>query len=180
MVVPNSDSRIMKTIFTFFALLGFTLNLFGQGALMRPFGSSYTEVLSFLEKQKLGRMNKTDQETLTVTTDEYEVQHLFRENRLYKTEVVRYYHDRKGIQDAMSSLRQNYQVLGGDVMDLNTAKDQAVYAVRLKGELHEISQVKLGKKGFQLIQVKLDLEACSHEEMKVLKQDELLTVLLKE
>ncbi len=170
----------MKTIFTIFALLGFTFNLFGQGAFMRPFGTSYEEVLSYLEQQKLNRVTVADKETLTVTNDIYEVQHLFRENRLYKTEVVRYYEDRKDIQDALASLRQYYQMTGSDVMDLNTTKDQAVFAVKLCGELHEVSQVKLGKKGFQLIQVKLDLDACSQQEMVVLKQDQLLTALLLE
>lgn len=170
----------MKTIFTIFALLGITLNLFSQGVLMRPFGTSYSEVHTFLEKQKLGRLNISEKDVLAVTTDDYEVQHLFRDGYLYKTEVVRFYSDRKAIEDAMSSLRQNYLLMGVDVMDLNTARDQAVYAVRIGGELHEISQVKLGKKGFQLIQVKLDLDACSHQEMTELKSDQLLTVLLEE
>ena len=170
----------MKTFFftLFFALLG--LNVFAQGALMRPFGSEYNDVQEFLSHQTSIRLDASSKEVLVASNDNYEVQHLFRQGRLYKTEVVRFFPDRKNVENAIGSLRHYYGQIGADVMDLNTQKDQVMFAVRLGDELHEVTEVKLGKKGFQLHQVKLDLAACSHDEMNELREDQLITSLLKE
>ena len=183
MVVPffsDSCSRSMKSLFICITLLGLGCNLFSQGALLRPFGSTYDDVYQYLEHQGSVRINTPTKDQLVASNDKYEVQHFFRQGRLYKTEVVRYYRDRKGVEDAIASVREQYGRWEADIMELNSSRDQIMFVAKVDNELHEVNQVKLGKKGFQLIQVKLDLTECTDQEMNELMEDQLLTGLLKE
>jgi|GEM_PF-6391008 len=154
------------------------LNLLGQGVLLKPFGTSYAETLTFLESSEIGHLSTVDQKQLTVSTSDYEVLHHFKHDMLYKTEVVHFYQDKSKVKEALASLRHNYEKQKGEILDLNTSKDATAYAVRLDNELHEIHLVRLGKKGFQLLQVSLDLGACSFEEYAALEQDRVLASLL--
>lgn len=169
----------MKNTITFLISLFFLVNLYSQGVLLKPFGTSYQETITHLQSSEIGHLSSIGNDQLVVTTDHYEVLHHFRGGLLYKTEIVHFYKEKTRIREAMLSLRSNYELMQGEILDLNTGKDESAYVVKLKDELHEVSQIRLGKQGFQIVQVSLDLNACSHEEYSALQEDRNLVALLR-
>lgn len=167
----------MKKLTPFFLLLVCCLGLFGQGAFLQPFGSSYVEVQEFLEGQDLAQADFDKRDQITVWTEDFKIAYHFSDGHLYKTETVRNYPNRKVVLAAISGIRSHYQRLAADEMVLNPDKNAQYLAFLFQRELHELSQIDLGKQGFQLKQVKLDLEKCPRPEISALRGNQQLLPL---
>ena len=116
---------------------------------------------------------------ITAWTDDYKIQYSFRNGRLYKVEMARDYQSRKAFREGFATIRTDYNSSHALVMDLSTEVDAASYVVLEENELHEVYQVTVGKKGYQLRQVVLDLDACSRDEMVALEQNRAFGTLLQ-
>lgn len=150
---------------------------YGQGVYIQPFGSSYEDVKRFLDDQNTAQSSLTEDQ-ITVWTNNYQIQYFFRDQRLYKLELIRDYSDRKEFREGMLSLRTKYEYQGLGIIDLNSERDEQAFVVRQGNELHEIYQVPLGRNSFQLRQMLLDIDGCTSEERVALRKDQHFASLL--
>lgn len=170
----------MKNVYTTFLVMLCGLGqVFSQGAFFRPLGSTFNSVQTFLENQPIAQSIHDEKSMITAWTDDYKVQYAFRDGSLYKVEMVRDYQSRKSFREGIATIRTDYSKTESLLMDLSTEIDASAFVVRKDNELHEVYQVVVGKKGYQLRQVVLDLDACSQEEVVALKQDRTFASLLK-
>lgn len=168
----------MKRLTTFLLLLAFFIDLSGQGAFLKPFGTSYQTVRDFLDQQELASFDYSEEGKITVWTGEFKMVYHFHDHLLYKAETQRNYHDRKAVLAAINSIRAYYQRIQGDEMVLNDHRDAHYLAFFFNRELHEVSQIDLGKGGFQLKQVRMSLANCPHPEFTALQNNPQLLPLI--
>lgn len=168
-----------NSFYTFLVMLCSLGSVFSQGAFFKPLGSTFNSVQEFLENQPIAQSSHTEKTQITAWTDLYKIHYSFREGRLFKVEMVRDYEDRKEFREGIATIRSRYDTPDALLMDICTEKDASAFVVRKGNELHEVYQVTVGKKGFQLKQTLLDLEACSQAEVVVMEQDRSYAPLLK-
>ena len=154
----------MKHLASILMLLCSCSSMMSQGVLLKPMGTSYMEVSDFLMKQSIAKVDDRGQDGISAWTDNYTIRYHFKDQRLYKTEVVKKYADRKSVRQGLDNLKANCERRGEPVQIVSSDRENTSFAVLNAGVLYGVQQTALGKKEYQVQEVRINLENCSDQE----------------
>jgi hypothetical protein len=164
----------MKKFFTIAVAFLPLCNLIAQTFLNQNFGSSKTQVHEFLKTKNLSGTSEPDENVLKAAAEHYTVTYYFDEGGLYKIETVSDFASRKEATVVLDDYRARLNNLTAEIIDLSQDKELTRFAALYERELHEVSAFALGKNGFHVTMIALDLDRAPGTAMNELRQDDML------